>query len=279
MTRICQWWVQNSDVDGFRWDVADRIPEDWYISVREALQAVKPQVFLLAEGWTPRQHPENDMTYDWYLHEKFKAIGTAGAPATTSDTHMSTDQANFGSITPTAYRMRYTNNHDLSNSGKASFAAYGGEAATKVFDVLCCTIGPRTKPLIYTGQECGIRTQLTGTNRVTTNPNYSTSPYRAFYARLLKFYRDHSALHPSVSMTKFSSTNNQQIYAFGRHDSATGAKVIVVSNLDGASRRADVTVPTAFRTTYKNLETGARVPVGPRYNPSLTGWGYEVLYT
>ena len=276
MERIVTYWVQNADVDGFRWDVGLDIPQEWFIRVRESLQRIKP-MFFLGEGWPAYLHPENDMSYDWDLPARFKDIAVRGQPATILDTHLNTERNNFGAITPTPYRMRYTLSHDISNPNEGEFADYGGQAATLAFEVLTVTLGPRTKPMIYSGQEIGIRTALGNTNRVTTNPNYNTSPLRAFYRRLFTLYKNTPALHPEASFTKFNSANNQRIYAFGRSDASGASKAVVVVNLSSASLNTGVTVPSGFQGTYTDLETGGNVSLGASYNPTLAAWGYRVL--
>jgi glycosidase len=276
MKRIVTYWVQNADVDGFRWDVGMDIPEGWFTRVRESLQRIKP-MFFLGEGWQAHLHPENDMSYDWYLPERFKDIGVRGQPTTILDTHLSTENDRFGAVSPIPYRMRYTLSHDISNPNQGEFADYGGQAATLAFEVLSVTIGPRTKPMIYSGQEIGIRTALGNTNRVTTNPNYNTSPLRAFYRRLFRLYRDNPALHPEASFTKFNAANNDRIYAFGRSDVSGARQVVVVVNLSSAMRNADVTVPSSFQGTYTDLESGGSVSLGQSFNPNLAAWGYRIL--
>jgi glycosidase len=276
MERIVTYWVQNADVDGFRWDVGLDIPEAWFSRVRESLQRIKP-MFYLGEGWPASLHPENDMSYDWNLPERFKDIGARGQSATILDAHLNTENKSFSAITPTPYRMRYTLNHDISNPNQGEFSDYGGQAATLAFEVLSITIGPRTKPMIYSGQEIGIRTALGHTNRVTTNPNYNTSPLRAFYRRLYTLYKNNPALHPEASFTKFNSANNERIYAFGRTDVSGARQVVVVVNLSSASRNASVTVPSNFQDTYTEMESGGSVSLGQNYNPNLAAWGYRVL--
>ena len=77
MERIVTYWVQEADVDGFRWDVGLDIPEAWFIRVRESLQRSGP-TFFLGEGSPAYLHPENDMSYDWNLPARFKDIGKGG---------------------------------------------------------------------------------------------------------------------------------------------------------------------------------------------------------
>jgi len=276
MERIITYWVQNADVDGFRWDAGMDIPEGWFTRVRESLQRIKP-VFFLGEGWQAHLHPENDMSYDWNLPERFKDIGVRGLSATSLDAHLNTENIRFGAVSPIPYCMRYTLNHDISNPNQGEFADYGGQAATLAFEVLSVTIGPRTKPMIYSGQEIGIRTALGNTNRVTTNPNYNTSHLRAFYRRLFRLYRDNPALRPEASFTKFDSVDNQRIYAFGRSDARGAGKVVVVANLSSTGRSVGVTVPSSFQGTYTDLEASTSVTLGSSYNPTLTAWGYRIL--
>jgi glycosidase len=276
MERIVTYWVQNADVDGFRWDVGLDIPEAWFTRVRESLQAIKP-VFFLGEGKPAYLHPENDMSYDWDLPARFKDIAVGGQSATILDTHLNAENNSFGAITPTPYRMRYTLNHDISYSNEGEFADYGGQAATLAFEVLSVTLGPRTKPMIYSGQEVGIRTPLGGTNRVTTNPSYGTSPLRAFYRRLFTLYKNNPALRPKASFTKFNAATNDRIYAFGRRDVGGTMRIVFVANLSSSGRNAGVTVPDDFRGTYTDLETGASVGLGPSYSPALAAWEYHLL--
>lgn len=276
MERIVTNWVQDADVDGFRWDVGLDIPEGWFSRVRESLQRIKP-VFFLGEGWPAYLHPENDMSYDWNLPARFKDIGVRGQPATILDTHLNAEDSSFGAITPTPYRMRYTLTHDISNPNEGEFADYGGQDATLAFEVLSVTMGSRTKPVIYSGQEIGIRTALSDATRVTTNPNYNTSPLREFYRRLFTLYKNNSALHPESPFTKFSSTNDNRIYAFGRGAPDGANTLVVVANLSGVDVSAGVTVPTGFQGIHTDLETGMSVSVGPGYNLSLAAWGYRVL--
>ena len=142
--------------------------------------------------------------------------------------------------------MRYTLTHDISNSNEGELTDYGGRAATLAFEVLSVTIGPRTKPMLYSGQEIGVRTALGHSNRVSTNPNYNTSTLRAFYRRLFTLYKNNPALHPDATFTKFDAANDDRIYAFGRSDVGGAGQIVVVVNLSSSSRNAGVAVPRWF---------------------------------
>ena len=45
-----EYWVKEFDVDGFRLDVSDRIPLDFWETARERLEKIRPDIGMLAEG-------------------------------------------------------------------------------------------------------------------------------------------------------------------------------------------------------------------------------------
>ena len=49
MLDALKYWVQEFDVDGYRCDVAELVPIDFWDRARAELDAIKP-VFMLAEG-------------------------------------------------------------------------------------------------------------------------------------------------------------------------------------------------------------------------------------
>ncbi|MBQ3996915.1 MAG: hypothetical protein II637_02640, partial [Bacteroidales bacterium] len=50
------YWVRDFDADGFRCDVADLVPLDFWETARRRLDAIKPDVVLLAEASQPEDH-------------------------------------------------------------------------------------------------------------------------------------------------------------------------------------------------------------------------------
>ncbi|RLA58824.1 MAG: alpha-amylase, partial [Epsilonproteobacteria bacterium] len=67
MIDAMRYWVVETDVDGFRCDVAYMVPTDFWNNVRIALDAEKP-VFMLAEAEQTDLHLQAfDMTYGWEL--------------------------------------------------------------------------------------------------------------------------------------------------------------------------------------------------------------------
>jgi glycosidase len=64
--RNMEYWVTDFDVDGFRCDVSDAIPLDFWETARERLEKIRPDVCMLAEG-TRREDQLKafDLDYGW----------------------------------------------------------------------------------------------------------------------------------------------------------------------------------------------------------------------
>ncbi|MCK4715451.1 MAG: alpha-amylase, partial [Candidatus Marinimicrobia bacterium] len=59
------YWIKAFDIDGYRCDVAALVPTDFWETVRDTLDKIKP-VFMLAEAHEPElQVKAFDMTYAW----------------------------------------------------------------------------------------------------------------------------------------------------------------------------------------------------------------------
>ena len=63
MIDALEYWVREFNVDGYRCDVAEEVPIDFWNDARAALNQIKP-VFMLAEGQRPEFHEKAfEMTY------------------------------------------------------------------------------------------------------------------------------------------------------------------------------------------------------------------------
>ena len=48
MLQSMMWWVREAGIDGFRCDVANEVPTDFWDRATDALKALKPDIFLFA---------------------------------------------------------------------------------------------------------------------------------------------------------------------------------------------------------------------------------------
>ena len=147
MDEMLTWWLREMDIDGFRFDVAELVPNDFWNTAKAACQAVKPDVFFLAEGARPELHLNgHDMTYSWNIWEGM--IQVAQGLADPSEVKRSYEMEQY-QYPQGALRMRFSENHDKTRS-----AAYLKDVklnrTTWAFMALM-----DGNPLIYAGQEVG----------------------------------------------------------------------------------------------------------------------------
>src|SRR6266481_2086154 len=69
MTDMLKYWIRDFDLDGFRCDVAEEVPTDFWENARAELDKIKPDITMLAEGHKPELLIKAfDFDYSWPLH-------------------------------------------------------------------------------------------------------------------------------------------------------------------------------------------------------------------
>ncbi|MEI7983677.1 MAG: alpha-amylase family glycosyl hydrolase, partial [Bacteroidota bacterium] len=122
MTEALKYWVRETDIDGFRCDVAGFIPVDFWENARTELDSIKP-VFMLAEWESRDLHKKAfDMTYSWGLWNNMHAatIGKKGTGGLVE--YLAHDVNTFPKG---AYRMTFTDNHDKNSWEGNQYSNFG----------------------------------------------------------------------------------------------------------------------------------------------------------
>src|SRR5437762_9970847 len=69
MTDMLKYWIREFDLDGFRCDVAEEVPIDFWENARAELDKIKPDIVMLAEGHKAELLLKAfDFDYSWPLH-------------------------------------------------------------------------------------------------------------------------------------------------------------------------------------------------------------------
>ena len=158
MIDAMKFWVRETDLDGFRCDVASLVPTDFWVRARKELEATKP-LFMLAESDAIDLHTSGafDMTYSWDLADQvFKKIGKGEAGAPLLREWLAKQQSPANGYPADAYRMRFTSNHDFNSWHGTDADLYGD--AYQALAVLTFTLPGM--PLIYNGQESRLMKKL-----------------------------------------------------------------------------------------------------------------------
>jgi len=243
MIDAMRFWVTQADIDGFRCDVAMRVPEDFWFDARTQLNRVKP-LFWLAEADEPRLMVRAfDMGYDWELGNAFVAVARGKRSA-----------ASLGELVThppkvypdDAYRMRFVSNHDFNSWHGSDVELYG--PFVDALTVLTFTLPGM--PLIYSGQEAVNTRRYEFFER---DPiRFKDRSRAALYTRLSALKHAHPALAAGEAGGALTviDTGNPDLFAFRR---VKGADVVtVVVNLSYARQ----TVPALQGLRAGSLPAG-----------------------
>ncbi|MCM5663890.1 alpha-amylase family glycosyl hydrolase [Galbibacter mesophilus] len=242
MINMTKYWVEEFDLDGFRTDVADRVPAVFWNDLREELNKIKP-VFLLAEGFEPINHPSHDASYDWFLSTAFWSVKEGKRNVEVLDGVLAREQAMY----PEGFlKMRHATNHDTQSSGFGwpGYAKY----CDKVFDfeyfddvplgkkfgkglkgfmVLATTL-PNSVPMLWNGQEQGILQRTPGTIQ------WENNEWTSFYTKLLQIYREQPLLIHGDYQRVNTVKHDPKVFSFIR--SKENETILVVVNISEENR-------------------------------------------
>ncbi len=145
MWKNMEWWIRDFDVDGFRCDVADGVPLDFWEIGRERIEKIRPDVGMLAEGTRKAdQLKAFDLDYGWG-----KALKTwDNAAALRKQWESMRNERPIGG----AKFVRFIDNHDIANDDYENrLETRWGAAKVKAALVGLFTFDG--VPFVYNGQE------------------------------------------------------------------------------------------------------------------------------
>lgn len=257
-----KFWLTEVGVDGFRCDVAMEVPVDFWDEARPQLQAVKPDLFMLAEASAPALQKNGfDMGYNWPMKDLFSEIAATSGQysfknangemrtfparhAADIDSLLASQAAAYPRDT---YLMNMITNHDLNSWEGTEFERLGN--LTDAFAVLSYTLPGM--PLIYTGQETGLNRALEFFVKDKAPEWEPRNKYFDFYKKLNHLKHTQKALlagEEGGEMVRYM-TESPDLYIFSREKD--NSRVIVFANLGSTSQEVKYTgnAPEADATT------------------------------
>lgn len=260
------YWVREFEVDGFRADVAEIIPQDFW---RDAIERLREErdMFMLAEGGAPWLHEVGfEATYGWGLGDRLFRVYAGEDDAGDVRRFLIEDTAAIKAADDGAFRMFFTTNHDWNSWNGLAIERLGEmwEAATVL------TFTAPGMPLIYNGQEAGLDKQLEFFEK--DEIEWRADAAADLYRRLSQLKRDEPALHHGEeggAIAHINTNDPDRLLAFRRF--AAGSEVIVLANLSGepVDVRGVRTEPGAVYVDLYGYPTS--VPA------RLEAWGWSVL--
>lgn len=268
MTEVLKYWVKETDIDGYRCDVAGFIPVDFWDNVRAELDAIKP-VFMLAE-WESRDLHKNafDMTYAWSLWEQMTEVAKGHRGIAGLVEYLAHDVNTFPKG---AYRMTFTENHDKNSWEGNQYSNFGD--ALPVSMVMASVV--RGMPLIYSGQEAGLSKSLAFFDK--DEIEWKDHPNTEMYKTLFDLKHKNQALWNGQwggEMVRIYSDKMNQVVSFVREKN--GDKVLPVLNF--SDKPVKVTLDTKYQKgEYTELFSGKKYSLKGGDVFDLNAWGYLVL--
>lgn len=186
MISAMKYWVEVHDIDGYRCDVAGRVPLDFWKDARKALEKSK-EVFMLAEWDEPEMHEAFDMTYAWSTHGLFHALIDTPDQSSFFFSHLAEERNRYPD---SAFRMQFVTNHDENSWKQSVFDRYGEHVMP--LTVLAYTIPGM--PLVYSGQEEGMRKSLRFFAKDTVQAGPDSTFWQQFVRDLLHLKKSNSPL-------------------------------------------------------------------------------------
>jgi len=190
MIDAMKFWIAEVGIDGFRCDVADGVPADFWKTAIDTLRAAADErrIVMLAEGKRTDNFTVGgfDMNYGWdYKDELVKVFG--GAPA--SDL-LKADKAEYDSLPGGKVKMRFTTNHDHATETEPCVQFTNDRGAMAAY---VATIFPHGGALIYGSQEVGYPEPINFFKYVAVDWMAKPEIYQE-YKRLIGLYNQYPAL-------------------------------------------------------------------------------------
>lgn len=266
MIDVMKFWVRETDIDGFRCDVAGDVPTDFWKECISQLKKIK-NVFMLAEADKPELHFAGfDETYAWSVMEPMIEVCTGKRSLMQFDSLLND---NFKKFPKNAYRLYFNTNHDWNSWEGTEYERYGD--AYKAVAIFTQTMF-RSVPLIYNGQEVPNKRRLKFFVRDPIEWNkFEMAP---FYKTLLSLRKSNAALAADASYKKLVTANDIAIFAYLREKQ--GHKVTVVLNLSGQPQRFTIKDRNIYGSAL-NIFSKKKENLNGTHVYDIAPWGYLVF--
>ncbi|WP_140487230.1 alpha-amylase family glycosyl hydrolase [Flavobacterium sp. GSA192] len=266
MIDAMEYWVYTANIDGFRCDYADFVPQSFWSEAISKLRNIKKdqKILMLAEGTKVNHFDAGfDYTFGFNFFSTLEQLFKDGKPATTIQDSNATEYAtNYNEQNRI---VRYTSNHDVNWIEGTPLELFGGKKGSVATFVVAAYM--KSVPMIYNGQEVGYAQRINYFSNTPIDWSTADSEMLAEYKKIIAFRNTSNAIKKGT----YTGYSNNAISAFTMVKDAE--KVFILSNLTNATTKYLVT--NTLKGTWKDAFTAATVIVGSEI--TLAPFQYLVL--
>jgi alpha-amylase len=265
MIDCMKFWVDSTDIDGFRCDVAGDVPNDFWKECISTLRKNK-SLFFLAEADKAELHTAGfDATYAWSVMNVMYGIYAGKTTLKQVDAILDSLER---VLPPDAMRMYFTTNHDENSWNGTEFERFG--EGYKAFAVWTQTM-KRSIPLIYSGQEEPNKRRIKFFEK---DPiQFGKYELAKFYSALLHERKQNPALSTDASFKKINAGNDSALYVFVREKE--GHKVAVIINFSRKQQTVKIEDDVLVGEPT-NLFMGVKEKLDKHHSFNIEPWGYVI---
>lgn len=253
MIDAMKFWVRETNIDGFRCDLASWVEVDFWQEARPQVDAVKP-LFWLGE-FDELENPDYgkvfDASYIWSWMHKTRDFNEKNLPLSDLKTLLQ----RYSDIGDGSMRAWFTSNHDENTWNGTEYEKYGVFAKPlAVFSITWNGV-----PLIYNGQELPLKTKRLEFFEKDPIPWGTQQPeLQNFYKTLLNLKSSNPALRggdPAVTTYWLKTSADDKVFAYVRKN----GKDEVLTVLNMSKNPVQFTInDDNLKGTFKDLFTGAK---------------------
>ncbi len=261
MITAMKFWVTTANIDGFRCDYADGVPDNFWKQAIDSVNKTKQNLIWLAEGGSKTHFSSGfQMNYSWNFYDAMVSVFAGQSANNIFSTHTS----EYSGLPVNAQKLRFTTNHDKTSWEKTPPELFGGLEGAKAASVLSVFMGG--VPLLYNGQEVGSTVHLNLFEKTPINWNQNPGMV-AFYKSILKLYNENEALRYGTLTNRstsdvaiFDKTYNNQTF-------------MILVNTRNFAKSFDI-VSAVSPESWINTKTNTPLST---LNVLLGGYGYLIL--
>lgn len=283
MTDMLKYWVREFDLDGFRCDVAEEVPTDFWENSRAELDKIKPDIVMLAEGHKAELLLKAfDFDYSWPIHSALTHVlqGQGRASDLRAEWEKEFREWPRGSL-----HLRFSDNHDE----RRAIARFGEPGALAASALMFTLDGV---PLLYNGMEVGDTTESGAPALFEKLPIFwpiadRRPEFPRFYKQMMALRRSSTALRRG-SLEWLPNSDEARVLTFARR--TTNEEVVVAINL--SNRPFFGSMEVANGGAYEDVSPDVGAPLPPDAPAperaarkrsvglpalSLDAWGYRIF--